>query len=137
MEPEPARAPGSVVVGVGELRWGMHDVGQGFYAQPTIRGNLVAFVAEGDIWSCELVWPVDGESDGTIIDPAVVQPASMPRRVTSCGGCHSPRISPKGEAIAFVSSFEGPAEVISLSCQRSALPGFLGIVNGLVVSSLV
>ena len=66
---------------------------QGYYRQPTIAGERIAFVCEDDLWTV----PAGG---GTA------------RRITaSFGSCALPRLSPDGSRIAFVSNDEGNPEI--------------------------
>ena len=60
-----------------------NDGKQGYYMQPTLHGNLIAFVAEGDVGLVE----VEG---------------GLARRLTTHPGIEStPRFSPDGRTVAF------------------------------------
>ncbi|WP_423821700.1 S41 family peptidase [Salinisphaera sp. SPP-AMP-43] len=66
---------------------------QGYYRDPSLSGNQLAFVAEGDIWLSRIKHPT-------------------PHRLTSTPGAEtSPFISPDGKQVAFVSDRDGPSEV--------------------------
>lgn len=65
----------------------------GYYRQPTIHGDTVVFVAEGDLWSVSLS---GGRADRITAHPALE---------------NAPAISPDGKLLAFVGRYEGPAEV--------------------------
>jgi len=68
----------------------------GYYRMPTIHGDTIAFVAEGDLWRV---------------------PASGGRatRLTSHAGDEShPAISPDGATVAFTAQYEGPLEVYGM-----------------------
>ncbi|MFG0252203.1 MAG: hypothetical protein ACF8NJ_04935, partial [Phycisphaerales bacterium JB038] len=63
------------------------DPPQGFYRQPTLRGDTVVFTAEGDLW---LVGVEGGEA----------------RRLTTHHGEESfPTISPDGKTLAFCGQY--------------------------------
>jgi tricorn protease len=65
----------------------------GYYRQPTIHGDTVVFVAEGDLWSAPLA---GGRANRLTTHPALE---------------NAPAISPDGKQLAFVARYEGPAEV--------------------------
>jgi tricorn protease len=65
----------------------------GYYRQPTIHGNTVVFVAEGDLWSVSLA---GGRAS---------------RLTTHPGAEGKPAISPDGKTLAFTAQYEGPTEV--------------------------
>ncbi len=68
----------------------------GYYRQPALHGDMVVFVAEGDLWRV----PVTG---GTAT------------RLTSHTGEESlPAISPDGKTIAFAGQYEGVGEVYTM-----------------------
>ncbi|MFZ4575999.1 MAG: S41 family peptidase, partial [Phycisphaerales bacterium] len=68
----------------------------GYYRQPSLHGDLIVFVAEGDLWKV----PVTG---------------GVATRLTSHPGDEStPDISPDGDWVAFVGTYEGPQEVYVL-----------------------
>ncbi|MCA9284359.1 MAG: PD40 domain-containing protein [Phycisphaerales bacterium] len=65
----------------------------GYYRQPDVHGDTIAFVAEGDVWTVS----VDG---------------GVAQRLTSHPGDEQfPAISPDGTRLAFVASYEGPREL--------------------------
>ncbi len=66
---------------------------QGYYRYPTIAGDRVVFVCEDDLWSV-------AATGGAAV-----------RLTASFGTCSSPRLSPDGAWIAFVSTDEGNPEV--------------------------
>ncbi len=68
----------------------------GYYRMPTIRGETIVFVAEGDLWKV-------GLSGGM-----AVRLTSHPSRETS------PAISPDGKTLAYTARYEGPAEVYTM-----------------------
>jgi tricorn protease len=65
----------------------------GYYRQPTIQGDTVVFVAEGDLWRV----PVTG--------------GAAQRLTTNLAEESLPRISADGKLLAFTARYEGPAEV--------------------------
>ncbi|HVA28183.1 MAG TPA: hypothetical protein VNF68_08390, partial [Candidatus Baltobacteraceae bacterium] len=66
---------------------------QGYYRYPTIAGDRIVFVCEDDLWSV----PAAG--------------GTATRLTISFGTCATPRLSPDGTSIAFVSNDEGGPEV--------------------------
>jgi tricorn protease len=69
---------------------------QGYYRYPTLHGDTIAFVAEGDVWTVGIT-------------------GGVARRLTSHPGDEaSPRISPDGRLIAFAATYEGPTEVYTM-----------------------
>jgi len=65
---------------------------QGYYRQPTIAGDTIVFVAEGDLWK-------------------VTTKGGVATRLTSHPGDEaSPRLSPDGSRVAFTGTYEGPNE---------------------------
>src|SRR5512145_2228247 len=69
---------------------------RGYYRYPAIHGDVVVFVAEGDLWKTSL-------SGGTAT-----------RLTTHLAEETNPAISPDGRTIAFTARYEGPAEVYSM-----------------------
>ena len=68
----------------------------GYYRQPTIHGETVVFVAEGDLWKVGIT-------------------GGVATRLTSHPGDESwPRISPDGTTVAFTAVYEGPTEVYTM-----------------------
>jgi len=66
---------------------------QGYYRYPTISGDRIVFVCEDDLWSVA--------ADG----------GTATRLTVSFGTCATPRLSPDGESIAFISTDEGNPEI--------------------------
>ncbi|HEX4561406.1 MAG TPA: hypothetical protein VH113_06190, partial [Gemmatimonadales bacterium] len=70
--------------------------GLGYYRFPTLHGDSLVFTAEGDLW---------------MVDAA----GGVARRLTSGQGEETnATISPDGTIIAFVGSYEGPAEIYTV-----------------------
>ncbi len=68
----------------------------GYYRQPAIGGQTIVFVSEGDLWKAPLA-------------------GGVATRLTSHPGDElSPAISPDGERVAFIATYEGPPEVYSM-----------------------
>jgi tricorn protease len=65
----------------------------GYYRQPSIRGDMVVFVAEGDLWRV----PLSGGD--------AVRLTTHPEQEAD------PALSPDGEWLAFTATYEGPREV--------------------------
>jgi tricorn protease len=75
---------------------------QGYYRQPTLRGDVIVFVAEGDLWKVSL-------------SAAQTQMGATATRLTSHPGDEStPKISPDGSTVAFTAQYEGPTEVYAM-----------------------
>jgi len=72
---------------------------QGYYRFPTISGDRIVFVCEDDLWSV----PATG--------------GSATRLTASFGTCASPKLSPDGKHIAFVSTDEGNPEVFVMPAE--------------------
>ncbi len=66
---------------------------QGYYRYPTISGDRIVFVCEDDLWSV----PAGG--------------GVATRLTVSFGTCSTPRLSPDGSTIAFISTDDGNPEV--------------------------
>ena len=65
----------------------------GYYRSPTLRGDIVVFTAEGDLWSHRIS---DGQTTRLTTHPALETGASL---------------SPDGSQIAYVADYEGVSEV--------------------------
>lgn len=69
---------------------------RGYYRQPAIHGDVILFVAEGDLWRV----PVAG---------------GIAQRLTSHPGQEAfPAISPDGTTLAFAAEYEGPTEIYTM-----------------------
>ncbi|HTX57933.1 MAG TPA: PDZ domain-containing protein [Candidatus Acidoferrales bacterium] len=66
---------------------------EGYYRYPTIAGDRLVFVCEDDLWT------------------AAASGGAATRLTVSFGSCSTPRLSPDGERVAFISSDEGNPEV--------------------------
>jgi tricorn protease len=74
----------------------------GYYRQPTMHADTIVFVSEGDLWKV----PAGG---------------GVASRLTSHPGDESsPKISPDGKQVAFVGTYEGPAEIYVMPLQGGA-----------------
>jgi tricorn protease len=71
----------------------------GYYRYPTIAGDRVVFVSEDDLWSA----PAAG--------------GTATRLTVSFGTCSTPRLSPDGAWIAFVSNDEGNPELYVMPAE--------------------
>jgi len=69
---------------------------QGYYMQPTLRGNEIVFVSQGDLWHVGLA--------GGVAHPLTSHVAP----------CLSPKISPDGKTVAFTGTYEGPPDVYTM-----------------------
>ncbi|CAN5399236.1 S41 family peptidase [soil metagenome] len=76
---------------------------KGYYMQPSIRGNDIVFVSQGDLWRV-------GITGGTA--------RSLTGHNAPAG---SPAISPDGKTVAFTGSYEGPREAYTMPID-GALP---------------
>ncbi len=79
----------------------------GYYRQPSLRGDTVVFVSEGDLWRAS----VPAATAWQQITPAgkVGESAHATRLTSHPGAESSPQISPDGQWVAFVGTYEGPA----------------------------
>ena len=68
----------------------------GYYASPTLRGDTVVFVSEGDLWRVS------------------VHGGSAERLTSSPGPESDPIFSPDGKTVAFAATYEGPREVYTM-----------------------
>src|SRR5688572_4560296 len=76
---------------------------QGYYRQPSIHGNTIVFVAEGDLWTTN----VSGNG--------VAQ-----RLTTNLAEESNPHISPDGRTIAFTGRYDGQADVYTIPLTGGA-----------------
>lgn len=67
----------------------------GYFRQPSISGDTIVFVAEGDLWRMS----------------ASASPTTAQRLTTHPAEESNPAISPDGKWVAFTGRYEGPAEV--------------------------
>jgi tricorn protease len=68
----------------------------GYYRQPALHGDVLVFVAEGDLWRASAR-------------------GGLAQRLTSHAGDESrPALSPDGHTLAFSASYEGPTEVYTM-----------------------
>lgn len=69
---------------------------EGYYRQPALRGDVVVFVAEGDLWR-------------------VSTQGGVATRITTAPGYEgTPAISPDGATLAFTAEYEGPTEIYTM-----------------------
>ena len=71
----------------------------GYYRQPSLRGDVIVFVAEGDLWSVSAAGGRAG------------------RLTTHLATERWPAISPDGRTVAFVAQYEGPTEVYTMPIE--------------------
>ncbi len=74
----------------------------GYLRDPTVRGDTVVFVAEGDLWRV----PITG--------------GTATRLTTHPGPESSPQLSPDGRRVAFAATYEGPREVYVMPVDGGA-----------------
>jgi tricorn protease len=75
------------------------EEGLGFYRDPTLRGDVLVFQAEGDLWSVSVA-------------------GGRARRLTTHPGLEShPHLSPDGATLAFTARYEGPPEVYTMPAR--------------------
>lgn len=72
---------------------------KGYYRQPTIHGDTIVFVSEGDLWKV----PASG--------------GVATRLTTGTGDETNPSISPDGKSIAFMGQYEGPTEIYTMPIE--------------------
>lgn len=87
----------SVVLGVAGLASG--EAPEGYYRDPAIRGDVIVFAAEGDLWRVGI--------DGGIARRLTTHPE----------GETLPAISMDGETVAFMASYEGPRDVYTMPLE--------------------
>jgi tricorn protease len=90
---------------------------QGYYRFPTIRGSVIVFSAEGDLWRVS--------TEGGVAARLTTHPAEE----------IYPSISPDGKTLAFSASYEGPTEVYTMPLeggvpQRRTFEGGRALVVG-------
>lgn len=88
---------------------------QGYYRFPTIASDRIVFVCEDDLWSV----PASG--------------GTAARLTVSFGTCSTPRLSPDGRWIAFISTEEGHPEVYLMPAQGGR-PKRLTFLGGTLAS---
>lgn len=71
----------------------------GYYRQPTLRGDTIVFVSEGDLWRV----------------PAAGGAAS--RLTSHPGDEYAPQLSPDGQWVAFCAEYEGPSDLYVMPTQ--------------------
>jgi tricorn protease len=87
----------------------------GYYRHPTIAGDRIVFVCEDDLWAV----PAAG--------------GAATRLTVSFGACSTPRLSPDGTTVAFVSTDEGNPEVYVMPAAGGR-PERLTFLGGTLVS---
>jgi tricorn protease len=75
---------------------------EGYYMQPSLRGDVIAFVSQGRIWK---VSAMGGHAEALTSNGA---PASRPQ------------ISPDGKSMAFTGTYEGPADAYLMPLDGGA-----------------
>lgn len=95
---------------------------RGYYRQPTLCGDTVVFVSEGDLWRVG----ISGASGGV----------HATRLTTHPGQEWSPKLSPDGQWVAFGGEYEGPAEVYVMP-TAGGLPKRLTFEGSTVVGGRV
>ncbi len=87
----------------------------GYYMQPSVHGNSIVFVSQGDLW----------EVDAT---------GGAAKELTShVGPASSPHISPDGKMVAFVGTYEGPNDAYVMPLE-GGLPTRLTYSGGMSVT---
>ena len=74
---------------------------RGYFHQPAIRGESVAFVCEDDVWLVN----------------NISAPDAVPIRITTDGCCAYPVFSRSGKSIAYSSFVSGAQEVYVVDCE--------------------
>ena len=80
----------------------------GYYQQPSVVGNCVVFVAEGDVWSTTL------EEDAADVDGEAVRRGSTPRRVSTCGGAQFPVLNHDGSVGGVPPAASSPSHLLDM-----------------------
>ncbi len=85
----------------------------GYYSQPTLHGDRVVFVSEGDLWAATLHAGADdqiGRDDrDDRVDP--MQPIIAWRLTSGDGNESRPQLSPDGRWVVFTGDYDGNADV--------------------------
>lgn len=90
------RYPPAFVLTLGLAAAALASPPQGYYRQPSLRGDTIVFVAEGDLWKVS--------TSGGVATRLTSHPADE----------STPQISPDGTSVAFTGQYEGPAEVYTM-----------------------